>query len=848
MPTAGLVAGFTDKLNGVLNGRYAIDREIGRGGMATVYLARDLKHDGALVAVKVLLPDLGYIVGPERFKREIDVASRFSHPHILPLNDSGEWEGQLYYVMPYVQGESLRSRLDREGQLGIEESVALTIEVAQALDYAHRSNVVHRDIKPENILLEDNHALVADFGIARALASAGDEKLTQTGVTLGTPKYMSPEQAAADKRIDGRSDVYSLACVLYEMLAGQPPFVGPNAQAIIARHALDTASPLSIVRPSMPQGLELVVMKALSKVPADRFSTASDFADALRAPAAATATWAVPAGAAGATRAAVARRGVRRRTIAAVALAIILGLGWVVWRDRVAPARPAVMVGGLDPRHIAVLYFDDQSAGHQLGYLADGLTDALIADLDAVRSLKVISSAGVTRYRGDSVAPDSIGRALGVGTLVRGGIDRDGGRLRVTVHLLDGATGAEFQRAAFELPAANVLTVRDTLAAQVGAMIRKRLGQEITLRDQRAQTTNPDAWALVQLGTQWRRRGEQLMASGDTTALRRDFASADSALAQAARLDAGWPAPAIARATVAYKMSRFYGGDPQTATRWIDSAMTRVGQALRLAPTDPDALEMRGTLRYWRWLLGVTPDAAAAAALLDSARADLEAAVGRNPEQAAAWGVLASLYYQKNDVEGAKLAARRAYEEDAYLSNADVILWRLFAASYDLEQFTEAVHWCQVMGRRFPTDVRTVECRLRLMTTKGDVADPARGWRLADSLVALSSAGDRPFARLQGQVLVAGVLAHAGLGDSARHVLGRVEPSADVDPTRDLDEDKGVVYLLLGDKDQALRQLKRYLAANPARTTDVATDGSWQWRTLRDDPRFTALFARDSSK
>jgi serine/threonine-protein kinase len=844
MPTAGLVGSFTDKLTGVVNGRYAIDREIGRGGMATVYLARDLKHDGALVAVKVLLPDLGYAVGPERFKREIDVASRFSHPNILPLNDSGEWEGQLYYVMPYVQGESLRDRLDREGQLSIEESVALTIEVAQALDYAHRANVVHRDIKPENILLEDSHALVADFGIARAVASAGDAKLTQTGVTLGTPKYMSPEQAAADKRIDGRSDVYSLACVLYEMLAGQPPFVGPNAQAIIARHALDTAPPLSIVRRSMPAALELVVMKALSKVPADRFATASDFADALRSPATATATWALPPSAA-----VVARRGVRQRwIIAALAGAIVVGLGWGAWRQWYAPARPAVMVGGLDPRHIAVLYFDDQSAGHQLGYLADGLTDALIGELDAVRSLKVISSAGVARYRGDSVAPDSIARALSVGTLVRGGVDRDGGRLRVTVHLLDGATGAEFQRAAFELPATNVLAVRDTLAGQVGAMIRKRLGQEITLRDQRAQTTNPDAWALVQLGTQWRRRGEQLMASADTTTIRRDFATADSALAQAARLDPGWPAPGIAQATVAYKLSRFYGGDPQTASRWIDTAMAQVGQALRLVPTDPDALEMRGTLRYWRWLLGVTPDAAAAAALLDSARLDLEAATSRNPEQAAAWGVLASLYYQKNDVEGAKLAARRAYEEDAYLSNADVILWRLFAASYDLEQFTEAAHWCQVMGRRFPTDVRTVECQLRLMVTKGTAADPARGWRLADSLVALSPAGDRPFTRLQAQVLAAGALAHAGLADSARHVLGRVDPSADVDPTRDLDEDKGVVYLLLGDKDQALRQLKRYLAANPARTSDVATDGSWQWRSLRDDPRFTALFARGPTK
>jgi eukaryotic-like serine/threonine-protein kinase len=833
----------------LLNNRYAIEREIGRGGMATVYLARDLKHDGALVAVKVLLPDLGFAVGPERFKREIDVASRFSHPNILALNDSGECDGQLYYVMPYVEGESLRARLDREGQLGIDEAVRITIEVAEALDYAHREGVVHRDIKPENILLEDNHALVADFGIARAVASAGDEKLTQTGVTLGTPKYMSPEQAAADKRLDGRSDVYSLACVLYEMLAGQPPFVGPNAQAIIARHALDTAPPLSIVRPSMLPALELVVMKALSKVPADRFTTASDFAAALRAPVATTATWGVPtASGAGRALAAGGSAGAGRRWVAAAVIGVVAlaGLSWVALH-RSAPARPTVMVGGLDPRHLAVLYFDDQSPGKSLGYLADGLTDALINDLGTVHSLKVISPAGVAPYRGDSVAPDSIARALSVGTLVRGAVDRDGAKLRVTVHLLDGASGAEYQRTAFELPAGNVLAVRDTLANQVGTMVRKRLGQEITLRDQRAQTTNPDAWALVQLGTQWRRRGEQLMTSADTATLRRNFASADSAFGQAARLDPGWSAPPLGEAMVAYKLSRFYGGDPPTAARWIDTAMTHVAKAVTLVPGDPDALELRGTLRYWRWLLGVTPDAAAAGALLDSAKADLEAAVGRNPGQAAAWGVLASLYYQKNDIEGAKLAARRAYEEDAYLANADVILWRLFAASYDLEQFTEAEHWCDVIGHRFPTDVRHIECQIRLMATKGSSPDPVRAWRLADSLVALSAAGDQPFAKLQGQVLAAGALAHAGLADSARHVLTRVTPTPDVDPTHDLDEDKGVVYLMLGDKDSALHELERYLAANPNRTADVATDGSWQWRSLRDDPRFKALFATTAS-
>src|SRR5688500_4880996 len=220
--------------------------------MATVFLARDLAH-ARDVAIKVLHPDLALAVGADRFRREIDIASRLKHPHILALLDSGQAASSLYYVMPYLSGETLRDRMNRERQLNVDEAVRLTCEAASALGFAHAQGVVHRDIKPENILLEDGHAVVADFGIAHAVSASGEQKLTQTGVTLGTPTYMSPEQAFAEKAIDGRSDIYSLACVLYEMLAGQPPFTGPNAQAIMARHTMDTVSPISIVRQSVPE-------------------------------------------------------------------------------------------------------------------------------------------------------------------------------------------------------------------------------------------------------------------------------------------------------------------------------------------------------------------------------------------------------------------------------------------------------------------------------------------------------------------------------------------------------------------------------------------------------------------
>jgi serine/threonine protein kinase/membrane-associated phospholipid phosphatase len=252
--------------------KYAIEREIGRGGMATVYLAQDLKHDRR-VAVKVLLPELSTSLGTQRFLREVKIAAGLQHPHILPIYDSGEAAGLLYYVMPYVEGHTLRVRLDRETQLPIDESLQIVRDVANALSYAHKRGIVHRDIKPENILISEGYPVVADFGIARALSEAGGDKLTQTGVAIGTPAYMSPEQVSEGAQVDGRSDLYSLGCVLYEMLAGQPPFTGATPQVIMARHALDPVPPLRTVRGTVPESVERAVARSLAKVPADRFTS-----------------------------------------------------------------------------------------------------------------------------------------------------------------------------------------------------------------------------------------------------------------------------------------------------------------------------------------------------------------------------------------------------------------------------------------------------------------------------------------------------------------------------------------------------------------------------------------------
>lgn len=272
---------ITERLRTALDERYVLEREIGRGGMATVYLARDVRHSRS-VALKVLDPELGAVLGPDRFLSEIRVTANLQHPNLLPLFDSGQADGLLFYVMPFVEGESLRSRLEREKQLPVDDAVRIAMSVASALDYAHRHGVIHRDLKPENILLHEGQPVVADFGIALAVSNAGGARITQTGLSLGTPQYMSPEQATGDRAIDGRTDIYSLAAVLYEMLTGDPPHMGSTAQAVIAKVLTDRPRSVHAVRPSVPAGVSAAIDRALEKLPADRFATAHDFAEALR--------------------------------------------------------------------------------------------------------------------------------------------------------------------------------------------------------------------------------------------------------------------------------------------------------------------------------------------------------------------------------------------------------------------------------------------------------------------------------------------------------------------------------------------------------------------------------------
>jgi serine/threonine protein kinase/Tol biopolymer transport system component len=373
-----------EKLQSALSGRYNVVREIGEGGMATVFLARDVKHDRH-VALKLLKPELGAVLGVERFLSEIKVTANLQHPHLLPLFDSGEAEGLLFYVMPFVEGESLRKRLDREHQLPIDEALRITLAVASALDYAHKQGVVHRDLKPENILLQHGEPVVSDFGIALAVSKAGGARVTQTGLSLGTPQYMSPEQATGDRDVDARSDIYSLAAVAYEMLTGEPPHSGKTAQAIIARVLTEKAHSTRVMRDTVPEHVDLALLKALSKLPADRFASAAEFSTALK-----------HAGSVGSTApftSGVPRvpTSTRSRLIAAVpwALAAALGAALVLRQPAAPPEQPIVRLQqpyeqttGLVPevssiavspdgRFIAITPTPTTGSGIQLRSLAD---------------------------------------------------------------------------------------------------------------------------------------------------------------------------------------------------------------------------------------------------------------------------------------------------------------------------------------------------------------------------------------------------------------------------------------------------------------------------------------------
>ena len=568
-----LVTSSIDRLTAALSDRYRLDRELGAGGMATVYLAHDVKHNRD-VAIKVLRDDVAQSVGRERFLREIQLAARLSHPHILPLYDSGDADGALYYVMPNVQGQSLRDTLDTQPQLPIAEAVRIASEVADALDHAHRLGIIHRDIKPENIMLQNGHALVADFGIGKAISDTTSDTLTQAGMSVGTPAYRSPEQAVGEE-VDGRSDLYSLGCVLYEMIVGEPPFTGPAVQAVIAKRFVQTPADVMALREGVPRPVARALQQALQRTPIDRFETAALF---------------------------------------------VAAIGVVE-----APA----MTQLAPEKSLAVLPFTSLSCDPEDEFFADGVTEEILNALAQIPGLRVAGRSSSFSFKGKNEDLRSVGAKLGVATILEGTLRRAGTRLRITVQLSDAADGYQLWSERYERVIEDVFAVQDEIAATIAERLRLSLAVGRGAAAGKPPTANLAAYALYLKGRALLyRRGrsilEALACFKQAVALDAEYAQAWAGLADGYTTSAysGFDEARLAMPLALEAARRALVLAPDLAEahcalacatmlyeREFAAAETAFKRALELNPNYPQARAWYG-LFFLQWVSGRDADAA----------------------------------------------------------------------------------------------------------------------------------------------------------------------------------------------------------------------------------------------
>jgi TolB-like protein/Tfp pilus assembly protein PilF len=540
-----------------LSDRYTIEREIGQGGMATVYLATDNRHNRA-VAIKVLRPEIE--LGVDRFHREVQIVAGLSHPHILALYDSGEAaDGRLFYVMPYVKGQSLRERIEHESQLPVDDAVSLIRKVAFALSYAHSQGIIHRDIKPENILLHEQEPMLADFGIALACKSAADARITGSGLVVGTPAYMSPEQAMGEHEPDARSDVYSLACVLFELLTGAPPYTGPTAMSVMTQRLIDPPPPVRRLRASVPLAVEQALARALAKLPADRFPSAAAFADAL-------VTHAV--------------------------------------------ARPRAPV-------VAVLPFLSLSADKDNEYFADGITEDVITHLSKLRTVDVIARASVMAFKDRATSLRDIGARLNAGSLLDGSVRRAGNRVRIVAQLIDAVTEQSLWAETYDRELTDIFAIQTDVALQIANALRAELSADEHARIHQAPTDDVQAYQLYLQGRHFVvRYTPEGMSQGarffeQSIELDPDFALAHAALAMvtAELAESGSVDPAVAFPRAWRAVERALALDPNLAdahcalghlkaTTEFDwtGAEACFKRALALQPGNADALDVYGRI------------------------------------------------------------------------------------------------------------------------------------------------------------------------------------------------------------------------------------------------------------
>lgn len=715
-----------DRIRAALADRCAIERELGQGGMATVYLARDLKHDRK-VAVKVLRPELAATLGSERFVREIEIAARLTHPHILPLFDSGEADGFLYYVMPYVEGESLRQRLEREGKLSLHEAIEIADHIASALTYAHERGVIHRDIKPENILLAGDQAIVADFGIARAVEAAGGERLTATGLAVGTPAYMSPEQAFATQEVDARSDVYALGCVFYEMVGGRAPFEGATPQELIAKHAADTVPALRATAPTIPPYVDRAVERALAKAPEDRFPSAGAFAEALvtgKVPRRARPRW-------------------RSRRVGAIAagVALLAIAGWAI----------AMLVGGPGARRLAVLPLTDLTGDPEQQYLVAGVHEALISEL-AQLGIPVIARSTMVHYGDTEKRIREIAAEVDADAVIEGSLFRQGDSLEIDARLYDGRSEREEWVGSYDGDLPNVIALYRGFALAIAQQVKRTLNPEEEARLNTAAPVNPEVYEAYLKGMYYLNQSTQ--------------AAFDSALAYFNRVVERNPADPLAYVGLAFAYITLGHGPAPPPDVW-SRARAAAERAVRLDSTLADAWAALADIKtYYEWDWEGAERAFERANELNPSlpmnhyhHAWYLALFGRASEAVAehklaqrldpltplhtVW--IPGLYYYLGQPEKALAEARKLIEE--YPDNA-VVLFGLGAAAAELGLYDEAIAahrravevnpaWRYALGRSLALAGRTEEAREIVSELE---AEPPTSWNaigLADVYAAL---------------------------------------------------------------------------------------------------------------
>ena len=628
-----------DQVQQILGERYVIDRELGRGGMAYVYLAHDRRYERA-VAIKVLDPDIATAVGAERFLREIRITAQLQHTNIVPLLDSGEAGSFLYAVMPFIEGESLRDRLMAQSRLPVAESVSIAVEVADALDYAHRRGVIHRDVKPENILISNGHAIVADFGVARAIGLAGGATLTGVGFPIGTASYMSPEQATAASPVDGRSDIYSLGCVLYEMLAGRMAFSGPNLKSVLTQQLTSDPPLIHITRPDVPQNIIDIVRRCLLKQPEERYQTAGEVAEALRGalgelPRLSTPVPQVPPVEAEPERGGFLTGAGKWIVPAALLAMLILGMT-VAYRAKAkgAAAKPT----GPYNASVAVLPFANQGGGDE--YFSIGITDEIINQLAQVESLKVISRTSVLALRGSNLTLPQIADTLDVRHIVEGSVRREGSRVRVTAELIEAGSDAHLWAGSFEGDLSDSFRVQEEIARKVSGQLMN------SIRGMRPMAAGAMATASAAFDAVL--QGRHLLERRSPDAVQ----SAIAAFREAINVDSGY-APGYAGLSGAYALHVIYGA-PRGLDHYVATAraIALADRAITLDPQSGDAYLARSDAL----LISLAPDGEVVNALRQARQ--------RMPGSVAVYLTTAHALEHVGRWEAALQQARRALELD----------------------------------------------------------------------------------------------------------------------------------------------------------------------------------------